>query len=322
MENKPFRLITVKSLIIIFLLVLIVRGFAFESVRIDSNQMESSIHPGDHLLVNKWSYGLRLPMTWLAVPFAHDTLPALGIKSYTDILQTGYHRLASSGAQRNDVVMFNHPGKQFSQVPTDKKPVCISRCIGLPGDSLSFSGKGYLANNVFYTDNNSRLAPYLFREEGKGEIISCITKGNRKIRTTKVMDNHYLIFISRKELNTTFKTSLHLLEAFYPESDNYSLWVPRKDKMIRASKQNTERYKDIILSYELPDATIKDSLLYRKGKPVQFITFKQNYYWVLSDNRETGEDSRAFGFVPESHLIGKAFIVWKSDQDNWFKTIQ
>lgn len=322
MENKPFRLITVKSLAIIILLVLIVRGFAFESVRIDSNQMESSIHPGDHLLVNKWSYGLRLPVTWLSIPFVHDTLPLLGIKSYSNMIQARYRRLASTGAERNDVVMFNHPGKQFSRVPTDKKPVCISRCIGLPGDSLSFSGKGYLANTVFYTDNNNRLAPYLFREDGKGEIISCITKGNRKIRTIKVMDNHYLIFISRQELNTTFKPTLHLLEAFYPESDNYSLWVPRKDKMIRASKQNIERYKDIILSYELPDATIKDSLLYHKGKPVQFITFKQDYYWVLSDNRETGEDSRAFGFVPESHLIGKAFIVWKSDQDNWFKTIQ
>lgn len=322
MENKPFRLITVKSLIIILLLVLIVRGFAFESVRINSNQMESSIHPGDHLLVNKWSYGLRLPMTWLAIPFVHDTLPLLNIKSYSDMLTTGYCRIAPSDVRRNDVVTFNHPGKQYKDIPIDKKPVYISRCIGLPGDSLAFTGKGYLANGVFFTDNNSRLAPYLFKESGKGEVVSCITNGKRKIKITKIMEDNYLIFISREELNSAFKPALHLLEAYYPESDHYNVWIPEKDKMIRASKANVNRFKDIILTYELPGAVLKDSLLYQNDKPVQFLTFRQNYYWVLSDNRESGEDSRAFGFVPESHIIGKAIIAWRSEQDKWFKSIQ
>ncbi|MGL5317563.1 MAG: signal peptidase I [Bacteroidales bacterium] len=322
MENKPFRLITVKSLIITLLLVLIVRGFAFESVRINSNQMESSIHEGDHLFINKWSYGLRLPMTWLSIPFIHDTIPFLRIKSYSDLLHTGYHRIGSGEVKRNDVVMFNHPGGPFIEIPEDKKPVFISRCVGLPGDSLVFSGKGYLANGIFFTEINSRLAPYLFKEAGKREITNCIAQGKRKIHTTKIMDDHYLIFISREELNSTFKAVISLLEAYYPESDNSTLWVPRKEKILRADKNNIERYKDVILHYEMPEAIIKDSLLYDRGERVQFITFKQNYYWVLSDNRESGEDSRSFGFVPESHIIGKATIAWKSNHERWFKTIQ
>lgn len=322
MENKPFRLITVKSLIIIFLLVLIVRGFAFESVRIDSNQMESAVHPGDHLLINKWSYGLRLPMTWITIPFTHDSIRALGIKSYADIVQTPYLRLGDGTVTRNDIITFNHPGNNFSKLPVDKKPVCISRCIGLPGDSLSFSGKGYLANGIFYTDNNNRLSPYIFHEAAKSKIVKIITKGQRKFRVTKIMDDNYLIFISRDELNTLFKPVTSLLEAYYPESDCYSLWVPQKDKMIRATKENIQKYKDILLRYELPGAEIKDSVLYNKGKQMQFVSFKQNYYWVLSDNRESGEDSRSFGLLPESHLIGKAITIWKSGEGEWFKSIQ
>lgn len=322
MKNKPFRLITVKSLIIIFLLVLIVRGFAFESVRIDSNQMESAIHPGDHLLINKWTYGLRLPGTWLAIPFIHDSIRVLGLKSYSDILQMPYTRVRAKEASRNDVITFNHPGNQFLTLPADRKPVCISRCIGLPGDSLSFTGKGYFANGVFYTDNNNRLSPYLFREKGKGDIVKAITQAKRRIRITRIMEDNYLIFISRDELNSVFNSSKNLLEAYYPESDCYSLYVPRKDKMIRASKENVAAYRDILLRHELPEAEIKDSLLYHKGRQLQFVSFKQNYYWVLSDNRESGEDSRSFGLVPESHLIGKAITVWKGGDGEWFKSIQ
>ncbi|RYF68360.1 MAG: signal peptidase I, partial [Cytophagaceae bacterium] len=48
------------------------------------------------------------------------------------------------------------------------------------------------------------------------------------------------------------------------------------------------------------------------GKAIATYTFKQNYYFMMGDNRHNSEDSRFWGFVPEDHVVGKATFVWMS----------
>ena len=49
-------------------------------------------------------------------------------------------------------------------------------------------------------------------------------------------------------------------------------------------------------------------------------TFKQDYYWMMGDNRHGSEDSRFWGFVPENHILGKPVFIWFS-VDNFNKGI-
>ncbi|RZK86483.1 MAG: signal peptidase I, partial [Pedobacter sp.] len=151
----------------------IIRVFFIEAYTIPSGSMERSLLIGDFLFVSKVNYGARVPMTPVAFPFAHHTMPITGTKAYWDGVQWKYHRLPGlSDIKRNDVVVFNFPEgdtvalenqvpsyydlvrqsgreaihSQYTIVsrPVDKRENFIKRCIGIGGDVISM--KNGIAN--------------------------------------------------------------------------------------------------------------------------------------------------------------------------------
>lgn len=143
----------------------LIRTFFFEAYTIPSASMEGTMLIHDYLFVSKLAYGPRVPMTPLAVPLVHNSMPFFGGKSYSDAVKWGYHRLPGFGhIERNDVVVFNgpdgdsaiaeNPEKDYYQTcrvegwstinsqfhivthPVDKKENLIKRCVGMPGDVL------------------------------------------------------------------------------------------------------------------------------------------------------------------------------------------
>ncbi|KAA5536534.1 signal peptidase I [Taibaiella lutea] len=143
----------------------IIRTFLIEAYTIPSGSMEGTMLINDYLFVSKVSYGPRLPMTPIAIPLVHNTMPVFGGKSYTDAVQWGYHRLPGFGnVERNDVVVFNFPNNDTAMLidpaadyyaavrsagreavwnqteiitrPVDKKENYIKRCVGISGDII------------------------------------------------------------------------------------------------------------------------------------------------------------------------------------------
>src|SRR6202012_5550406 len=87
----------------------LIRTFLFEAYEIPTGSMEKSLLTGDYLFVSKVSYGPRIPMTPLAIPFVHNSLPVTNRKSYLTWIKPPYIRWWPSPVKRGDAVVFNWP---------------------------------------------------------------------------------------------------------------------------------------------------------------------------------------------------------------------
>jgi signal peptidase I len=100
--------------------------------------------------------------------------------------------------------------------------------------------------------------------------------------------------------------------------DNYGpLWIPKEGVTIKLDSQNVDKYKYIIKYYEGNKNVVVDGYkITIDGKTITSYTFKQDYYFMMGDNRHHSADSRYWGFVPADHVVGKAVFVWMSLDPN------
>jgi signal peptidase I len=151
---------TISSLLFAIVVATLVHTYVMQPFTIPTSSLEKSLLIGDFLFVSKFHYGARTPMTTVAAPMVHDTLPIVNTKSYLydddpataktswkNKLQLPYFRFPGfQKIERNDIVVFNLPADTVQQFfvtpdrthlkPIDKKSNYVKRCQGIPGDNL------------------------------------------------------------------------------------------------------------------------------------------------------------------------------------------
>ena len=158
----------VSSIVFAVVAATLVHTYFIQPYVIPTGSLERTLRIGDLLFVSKFHYGARAPMTTVAAPMVHDTIPGLGIRSYLNKPQLPYFRLPGfQKVKKNDIVVFSWPAdtvriffkkEKGVKKPIDKKSNYVKRCVGTPGDSLEIID-GYVHINGKRLQLSDRAKP-------------------------------------------------------------------------------------------------------------------------------------------------------------------
>ncbi len=322
----------------------LIRTFFIEAYTIPTSSMEKSLLVGDFLFVSKVNYGARAPITPVSFPFAHNTMPVVGGNSYIEWPNMPYMRLPGfQKIKNNDVVVFNYPAEDGR--PLDKKENYIKRCLGIAGDSLAVINQQVFVNGVAAENPPKMQFKYFVQTDGtfdeKVAKRNDITEGGRvsdqgdfELLLTKDAKDDLLQQSWVKKVENTLQAKGAGASYIFPfkeewgwNVDNFGpIYIPKAGDNMKLDTVTYFIYERAIKVYENnPTLEMKDNKVYLEGKEITSYTFKQNYYFMMGDNRHNSADSRFWGFVPEDHIVGKALFTWMSldpNETNIFKKIR
>jgi len=307
----------IKSLLILVLAILFLKETVVELYIVPTSSMERNILKGDMLIGSRFVYGIQIPQkVW--IPFTAKSIPTF---------LPNYRLPAFKEVERGDVVVFEYP--------RDGVYKYVKRCIGLPGETISivnrevfvdgqliplpenaqfldFKAQDPLINdtNIFLKSGNKDNLPEI-KIPKKGDIVDInLTMDWENIFSLLLYEGNVIELINQEyDLHLSFTNTSPV--DIYRRTGDVSIfknYVPSKGaKLINPW---SEMMKADYLQY-----------IYINGIPLQdFGTYqlKQNYYWMMGDNRDNSEDSRFWGFVPEDKILGQPVITWFSlDLDSY-----
>ncbi|MHC1737970.1 MAG: signal peptidase I [Ignavibacteriaceae bacterium] len=195
----------------------------------------------------------------------------------TTVIIPSYKLISFFTPERQEVIVFYYPYKN-AELKEEDNLIYVKRVIGIPGDTVK------IVNKTVYVN---------------GESIAESPNVNFHSSRIRIPDQGN--------------------DRIYPRGKNWNedfygpLVIPRKGMRVKLTFENIGEWKELI-EKEAGDTGIrveKEGILIN-GVKKEFYTFNENYYFVLGDNRDNSMDSRFWGLVPESLIIGRAEFVYLS----------
>lgn len=346
-KNHAFKDTFVSSLLFAVVVATFVHTYFIQPFTIPTSSLEKTLLVGDFLFVSKFHYGARNPMTTAAVPMVHDSIPVAKVRSYIKWPELPYFRFPGiSKLQRNDIAVFNWPvdtvrffgDRKANGIvkPIDKKSNYVKRTVGIPGDKLAIKDGVVYVNDeeLKYPERTKLQYSYSVKTDGTPLDGDYIVNKLHVSDPAGYITKDSLIFSALTEESVEALKSLSAVKSVdriihrYPDSRVFpytgvwnddqmaEIYIPEKGKTIDLTPENIPYYRQIIKDYEGNTLTEIGDEIRINGVPSKTYTFKDDYYFMMGDNRHNSEDSRYWGFVPATHIVGKPIFIWMSLDSN------
>ncbi|HLP49266.1 MAG TPA: signal peptidase I [Chitinophagales bacterium] len=272
--------------------------------------------------------------------------------SYYDIVR---YTAASNQIDYNKAreLIWSDPNTHVAARPVDKRENYIKRCVGVAGDKLEVrDGVLYINDAEAYRPENL-YTPYVvvFKADmvPSQQQIDELQIENISNRLGGLPANHFLVLMTKPNVDklramgitTTLEPFFYRkgelqenIATIFPNDlsrykwnvDNFGpVMIPKKGWTVQLNDSIYQQYDRAIRVYEGNTVEKRGDKFFINGAEATSYTFKMDYYWMMGDNRHNSQDSRYWGFVPEDHIVGKAWFIWMSyaaNADNFFKKIR
>lgn len=213
--------------------------------------------------------------------------------------------------------------------PIDKKDHYIKRCIAIAGDSLEVRDRQVYINGKPAVNPKNLQFMYQIVSEGlnyaKVQELGIQVPENRVV--PYFLSNTHIEELKKLDPNiqiVPFDMSPYSSGLFPHDPvhfgkwtvDNYGpIYIPKKGATVALTPETIALYRRVIDVYEGNDFKEENGQYIINGVASTTYTFKQDYFWAMGDNRHNSEDSRAWGFVPHDHIVGKPLFIWFSTKN-------